>query len=347
MAMMESPKPHKALPLEPQEKKEEREGLRFATTFKDVIGLDKVKETLNENIGLAIKRKDLFERYNKERSMALILYGSPGTGKTHLVRAMSGEYKMNVLTRSLADLITPYPGETELNIQELFKEGRESTPCIIFLDEIDQIGISRDKAQAEGSGQIMQNAVNQMLIEMDGIVKRGEDLFIIGATNRPHNIDAALKRGGRFETSIYLPLPNVKERKELLVYYLKANPCKKCGKPIARMNYGRIARITMGFSSADIKKLCIQAKTEAMARQERNGNRDIHITTGIMLTILKDREKGKSSSLEWFNTFWKEQLPKFNKQDEKQYSELVKDAERMHNDAFKYALLKFISMCLV
>jgi SpoVK/Ycf46/Vps4 family AAA+-type ATPase len=337
--------PPKELRTVEEEKEEDEKGVyKFDTSFKDVIGLQKIKDYLNDHVGLAIKRKDLFAEYDLERTMGLILYGPPGTGKTHIIRAMSGEYKTNVILASIAEIISSYTGETEKNIKNLFQKAKAKTPCILFFDELDSLGIKRDKAQSEGTGQVMQNAVNQLLMEMDGIINRGEDIFVIGATNRPWDIDPALKRGGRFETQLYMRLPGYRDRIRLFEYYFRHKHLPE--KVIARVSLDRLARATMGYSPSDIERICRQAKMEAIRRKDKTGKTQV-IRTGLVLLMLRDKETGKSGIVDWFNSIYKDQMQKMNQKDEVLYSQLIADTKKMKENAFRYECIRFLSMYVI
>ena len=326
---------------EDTEKQEPKE-LEATINFKDVIGLDEVKEILNNNIGLSIKRKDLFDKFGKKRTMGMIMYGPPGNGKTYIIKALKGEYGINVIVASIAEIISSYTGETEKNIRDLFQRAREASPCALFFDEFDSLGMNRDKGQSEGTGQVLQNAVNQLLIEMNGVEARGEDLFVFGATNRPWQIDPALKRGGRFELAIYMPLPKYKDRKAMFRYHLR--------KPLqdgnCKVNFGRIARSTSGFASADIENICQQAMLSTI-KKEHESKQEQKITTYTILKILWNKKTGKSGVEDWFNTFAKEHMKSMNMKDRQMYFDLIADVNKFVKNKGLRTTFRVLSLYVV
>lgn len=323
-----------------EEKEKPKETATYLETFDDIIGLKRVKELLDSYVGLAIKRKDLFQKYGKERTLALILTGAPGTGKTAVIRATSGQFRLPVLMANAASLVSSYVGESQKNIVELFDKARRNAPCILFIDEFDSLGYKKDTPQTDGSSKVFQDIVNEILIQMSGIEKRGEDIFIIAATNRPYAIDPSLKRGGRFENILYVPLPNYMDRIAMFRYYLN----KDIGdKKIVDVCYERLSRATMGYSGADIKKLCESAKLKAITK-EHTSNRPVRIHSWTILRLLMDKELGKSSVDDWYATIEQNITTKMSDKDQQNYSMLIDDIKRRN----KYRIaIKFIRLMSV
>ena len=197
------------------------------------------------------------KKYKNPRTLGLLLYGAAGTGKTAIVRALAGEAKINLVIGKIHEIVDMYTGNTEKNLHNLFEEARKNAPSILFIDELDGLGTKRSGLGNEGTAAVMRLAINTFLQEMDGLDSNKDNLFVIGASNQPWAIDEALKRSGRFETTIYIRPPNYKERKQMFKYYL-------AGKPLGRINYDRLSRATMGYSGADIKKICGEATIRAI-----------------------------------------------------------------------------------
>ena len=273
--------------------------------FDDVIGLDKVKRYLQDNVVLAIKKPDLFKKYGKKLGLGLLLYGPPGVGKTHIVRAIAGEAGANVIIARINQIVDMYTGNTEKNLHAIFEQARKNTPCIIFFDELDALGVKRgggDEGGGGGNSSALRLAVNQFLVEMSGVEANPEGIYVIGATNNPWDIDPALKRSGRFGDSVYLKPPNYKDRKDLFRYYTR-------NKPVGQLNFGRLSRATMGFSPADIERVADKAAMLPLLHEyEHNMSREY--TMKDVMQILKDKDYSGSSLDEWYAMVKKDVITK-------------------------------------
>ncbi len=272
-------------------------------TFGDVIGLDKVKKYLTENVVLAIRKPDLFRKYGKKLGLGLLLYGPPGTGKTHIVRAVAGEAGANVIIARVNQIVDMYTGNTEKNLHAIFEQARKNTPCIIFFDELDALGVKRGGDEpGGGNSSALRLAVNQFLVEMSGVESNPEGIFVIGATNNPWDIDPALKRSGRFGDSVYLKPPDYKTRKELFRYYTR-------NKPVSNLHYGRLSRATMGYSPADIERIADKAAMLPLLHEfEHNMSREYSMRD--VMSILKDKDYSGSSLDEWYSMVKKDVITK-------------------------------------
>ncbi|MGI0100272.1 MAG: AAA family ATPase [Candidatus Micrarchaeaceae archaeon] len=275
--------------------------------FDDVIGLDKVKRYLQDNVVLAINKPELFKKYGKKLGVGLLLYGPPGVGKTHIVKAVAGEAGANVIIARVNQIVDMYTGNTEKNLHAIFEQARKNTPCIIFFDELDALGVKRGGDEpGGGNSSALRLAVNQFLVEMSGVESNPEGIFVIGATNNPWDIDPALKRSGRFGDSVYLKPPTYKDRKELFMYYTR-------NKPVSRLSHGRLSRATMGYSPADIERIADKAAMLPLLHEyEHNMSREY--TMKDVMSILKDKDYSGSSLDEWYSMVKKDVITKTDTQ---------------------------------
>ena len=272
--------------------------------FDDVIGLDKVKRYLQDNVVLAIKKPELFKKYGKKLGLGLLLYGPPGVGKSHIVRAIAGEANANVIIARINQIVDMYTGNTEKNLHAIFEQARKNTPCIIFFDELDALGVKRggDEPGGGGSSSALRLAVNQFLVEMSGVESSPEGIYVIGATNHPWDIDPALKRSGRFGDSVYLNPPNYGDRKKLFKYYTR-------NKPAGKLNFGRLSRATMGYSPADIERVADKAAMLPLLHEyQHNMSREYSMRD--VVSILKDKDYSGSSLDEWYSMVKKDVITK-------------------------------------
>jgi transitional endoplasmic reticulum ATPase len=298
--------------MKPQEQKEEIvEGqikkvafFKSEIRFKDVIGLKKVKRYLAENVVLAIREPALFKKYGKKLGVGLLLYGPPGTGKTYVVKAIAGESGANVIIARVNQIVDMYTGNTEKNLHAIFEQARKNTPCIIFFDELDALGVKRggDGGDAGGNSSALRLAVNQFLIEMSGVETNPEGIYVIGATNNPWDIDPALKRSGRFGDSVYIKPPTYTDRQNLFRYYTR-------NKPVGSLNLGRLARATMGYSPADIERIADKAAMLPLLHEYTKHTRRKYTMKDVM-TILKDKDYSGSSLDEWYSMVKKDVISK-------------------------------------
>jgi SpoVK/Ycf46/Vps4 family AAA+-type ATPase len=306
-------------------------------SFKDVVGMDKEKDLIYQNIILAIKKPELLKVYGKKLGLGVIFYGPPGCGKTYFVNAIAGETGSNVMIARINEIVDMYAGNTEKNMHRIFQQARENTPVVLFFDELDALGVKRESGGGE-SQNFMRMAVNQFLQEMDGIEKNPEGIFIIGATNQPWDIDPALKRSKRFGEAIYIPPPDYKTRKQAFIFNTRRMP-------IAGINFGRLARATTGFSQADIEEICDKAALIPAAEEDRTGKRR-NIKMKDFLRMIKTH--GNTLD-EWYAMMKKEIISKMETQivdgkkqtivkegkltpeEKSRYKPLIKDVKRNSN----------------
>jgi transitional endoplasmic reticulum ATPase len=217
-------------------------------SWEDIGGLEEVKKSLQEMILYPLEHPDKYLKFGMNPSRGVLFYGPPGCGKTLLAKAIATECSSNFISVKGPELLTMWFGESEANVREVFDKARASAPCVLFFDELDSIGISRGRGSG-GGGEAADRVINQLLTEMDGIgVKK--NVFVVGATNRPDILDEALLRPGRLDQLIYIPLPDLKSREAILKAILRKVPIEK------NVDLNFIAKLSEGFSGADMKELC-------------------------------------------------------------------------------------------
>lgn len=230
------------------------------TTFKDVAGLEGAKEEVEEIVEF-LKNPDKYTSLGGKIPKGALLVGPPGTGKTLLAKAVAGEAKVPFFSLSGSDFVEMFVGVGASRVRDLFKQAKDKSPSIIFIDEIDAIGRARGKNNFTGSNDERENTLNQLLTEMDGFGSN-TNVIVLAATNRADVLDKALMRAGRFDRLIYVDLPDIRERKEIFEVHLR--PIKTA----ETLDLDFLARQTPGFSGADIANVCNEAALIA-ARKER------------------------------------------------------------------------------
>lgn len=220
-------------------------------TFKDVAGLEGAKEEVQEIVEF-LKNPDKYTSLGGKIPKGALLVGPPGTGKTLLAKAVAGEAKVPFFSLSGSDFMEMFVGVGASRVRDLFKQAKDKSPAIIFIDEIDAVGRARGKNNFSGSNDERENTLNQLLTEMDGF-GTNTHVIVLAATNRADVLDKALMRAGRFDRQIYVDLPDIRERKEIFEVHLK--PLKK----VADLDVDFLAKQTPGFSGADIANVCNEA----------------------------------------------------------------------------------------
>ena len=219
-------------------------------TFKDVAGIDEVKEEVSEIVDF-LKNPKKFQQLGGRIPKGVLLAGVPGTGKTLLAKAIAGEANVPFLSVSGSEFVEMFVGVGASRVRDLFEQAKRHAPCIVFIDEIDAVGRRRG-AGITGGHDEREQTLNQLLVEMDGF-ESSEGIIVIAATNRPDILDPALLRPGRFDRQIYVPLPDVRGRLEILKIHTKE-------KPLAEdVDLEVIARSTPGFSGADLANIVNEA----------------------------------------------------------------------------------------
>lgn len=232
------------------------------TTFKDVAGLEGAKEEIQEIVDF-LKNPEKYTSLGGKIPKGALLIGSPGTGKTLLAKAVAGEAKVPFFSLSGSDFVEMFVGVGASRVRDLFKQAKEKSPSIIFIDEIDAIGRARGKSNFSGSNDERENTLNQLLTEMDGF-GTNTNVIVLAATNRADILDKALMRAGRFDRQIYVDLPDVKEREEIFEVHLR--PLKKVDN---ELDVEFLAKQTPGFSGADIANVCNEAALIAARKSKK------------------------------------------------------------------------------
>merc|ERR1712072_267869 len=212
--------------------------------WEDIGGLDDVKRELIESVQYPVDHPEKFLKFGLSPSRGVLFYGPPGTGKTMLAKAVANECAANFISVKGPELLSMWFGESESNIRDIFDKARAAAPCVVFLDELDSIAKSRGGSNGDAGG-ASDRVVNQLLTEMDGMTSK-KNVFVIGATNRPEQLDNALCRPGRLDTLVYVPLPDEPSRVGILKAQLRKTPVA----PDVDLAY--IASRTHGFSGADL-----------------------------------------------------------------------------------------------
>lgn len=236
--------------------------------FSDVVGLEDVKESIRMLMINPIKYPDKYALYGKKTGGGVLLYGPPGTGKTMIAKAIAKEVGATFYAVKGSDIVSKWVGESERNINELFEAARKEERAIIFIDEMDSLFGQR------GVDTHNDKRVNEFLQQIDGFAGQSPNLLILGATNRPWDVDGAAVRSGRFSQKIYVPLPDFTARKYLFGKYLNKMPLS------SDVDIDALARLTERYSGADINEVCERAKEEPLKT---------YISSGVVQNIsMKD-----------------------------------------------------------
>ncbi|MAY24018.1 MAG: AAA family ATPase [Thaumarchaeota archaeon] len=224
-------------------------------TYEEVGGLRAEIKVMREIVELPLRHPELFTRLGIEPHSGILLYGPPGCGKTLLAKVLASESEANMLAINGPEIMNKYYGETESKLRDIFKEAKEHSPSIIFIDEIDAIAPKREEAY----GDVEKRVVAQLLALMDGLTDRG-NVIVLGATNRPDSVDPALRRPGRFDREIEISVPNADGRLEVLQIHTR-------GMPIADdVELKTLSAELNGYTGADMKSLCREAAMKSIRR---------------------------------------------------------------------------------
>jgi SpoVK/Ycf46/Vps4 family AAA+-type ATPase len=249
-----------------EEKKPDEKGVRW----EDVAGLAEVRRVLLEAIEIPLLHADLMKEMDVKPAKGLLLFGPPGCGKTMIVKAAANELNANFLTISGSELMKSRDKAPSTYVKEVFNRARESSPALIFIDEIEALAPNREQYRG--------GILTELLQELDG-VKELKNVMIVGATNKPFALDGAILRPGRFDKILYIPPPDAPARKQVFSLGL--------AKFLKNVNLDRLAAATEGYSGADITSICQEVKME-LVRQKLKG-KPIEVTTAAVLDVVGTR----------------------------------------------------------
>ena len=231
-------------------------------SFKDVAGLEGAKEEVEEVVDF-LKNPKKYTELGGRIPKGVLLVGPPGTGKTLLARAVAGEAKVPFFSLSGSDFVEMFVGVGASRVRDLFRTAKETAPCIIFIDEIDAVGRARGRSMMSGANDERESTLNQLLTEMDGF-SSNTGVIILAATNRADVLDRALLRAGRFDRQIHVELPSLSERKEIFAVHVRKLKLSK------DVDLEYFAKLTSGFSGADIANVCNEAALIAARHSKKN-----------------------------------------------------------------------------
>ena len=261
----------------------ERAGVRLA----DVGGMTEVKNRLEASFLAPMRNPELRRLYGKSLRGGLLLYGPPGTGKTFIARAIAGEMGAGFLSVTISDILDPYIGNSEANLHNIFQQARDHAPCVLFLDELDAIGIKRSLSRNSS----MRSTVNQLLEELDGVGSNNEGIYLLAATNAPWDIDPALRRPGRLDRTLLVLPPDEPARAAILHTHLRE-------RPVEGIDLQALARATDGLTGADLSHVCDSAAEKALLDSVRTGRPRL-MNMQDMDAVLKEV---RPSTGPWFET---------------------------------------------
>ncbi len=228
---------------------------KVRVTYEEVGGLKSEIKAMREIVELPLRHPELFTGLGIEPHSGILLYGPPGCGKTLIAKVLASESEANMYSINGPEIMNKYYGETEARLREIFKEAKDNSPSIIFIDEIDAIAPKREEAY----GDVEKRVVAQLLALMDGLTDRG-NVIVIGASNRPESVDPALRRPGRFDREVEISVPNEDGRLEILQIHTR-------GMPIADdVHLKTLSSELHGYTGADIKSLCREAAMKSIRR---------------------------------------------------------------------------------
>jgi transitional endoplasmic reticulum ATPase len=226
---------------------------KLRVTYEEIGGLKTQTKRMREIVELPLRHPEVFQTFGIEPHSGILLYGPPGCGKTLIAKVLASESEANFFSINGPEIMNKYYGETEARLRDIFKEAKENSPSVIFIDEIDAIAPKREEAY----GDVEKRVVAQLLALMDGLTDRG-NVIVLGATNRPESVDPALRRPGRFDREIEISVPNADGRLEILNIHTRGMPLDN------DVDLKTLAAELHGYTGADIKSLCREAAMKAL-----------------------------------------------------------------------------------
>jgi SpoVK/Ycf46/Vps4 family AAA+-type ATPase len=256
-------------------------------TLADVGGLEEVKRRLTTSFLGPMRNPEMRKMYGKSLRGGLLLYGPPGCGKTFLARAVAGELGARFFQVGLHDVLDMWLGQSERNLHTIFETARNHAPCVLFLDEVDALGLKRTNLSHSAG----RNVVVQLLSELDSTRADNEGVFVLGATNQPWDLDSALRRPGRFDRMLLVLPPDPPARSAIIAYHLR-------DRPVGMIDTNRLAEGTDGYSGADLRLVCEAAAERALEQSLAAGTpRPID-----MSDFAQALREVKPSTRPWFET---------------------------------------------
>ncbi len=253
--------------------------------FSHVGGMDVVKKEIEMKIIFPLKHPEMYKAYGKKTGGGILLYGPPGCGKTFIAKATAGEVNAQFISVGLNDILDMWIGNSEKNLHEVFERARAYAPCVLFFDEIDALGASRsDMRQSAG-----RHLINQFLLELDGVESNNDGVLVLGATNSPWHLDPAFRRPGRFDRIIFVPPPDDTARESIFKLKLE-------NKPLDKIDYSKIIKLTKEYSGADIEAI-IDIAIESKLHESMKTGIPQPIQTKVILNAIN---KHFASTKEWF-----------------------------------------------
>ncbi|MFP3311937.1 MAG: CDC48 family AAA ATPase [Acidilobus sp.] len=256
-------------------------------TWEDIGDLEEAKQRIREIVELPMKHPEIFQRLGIEPPKGILIYGPPGVGKTLLAKALANEIGAYFVAINGPEIMSKFYGESEERLREVFKEAQENAPSIVFIDEIDSIAPKRE----EVTGEVEKRVVAQLLTLMDGIQERGK-VIVIGATNRPDDVDPALRRPGRFDREIEIRPPDKQGRLEILQVHTRSMPLD------GDVNLAEIADLTKGYTGADLAALAKEAAMAAVREFMNTGKVDLSKPGEIKKEVLETLKVSRRHFLE-------------------------------------------------
>src|SRR3972149_1863879 len=226
---------------------------KIRVTYEEIGGLKGQTKRMREIVELPLRHPEVFNRLGVEPHSGILLYGPPGCGKTLIAKVLASESEANFYSINGPEIMNKHYGETEARLRDIFKEAKENSPSVIFIDEIDAIAPKREEAY----GDVEKRVVAQLLALMDGLTERGQ-VIVLGATNRPESVDPALRRPGRFDREIEISVPNADGRLEILHIHTRGMPLEE------DVDLKTLAAELHGYTGADIKSLCREAAMKSL-----------------------------------------------------------------------------------